>query len=192
MVPRNFHALSVPIPRREDTVFPLADEDDDYSYDDEQEEYPHYTLNLGAGSECASLCPSACPTPPLRPSLKNVRLAPPLPAPAVPRSWEWQADEIAPILAEPAQPPSPVSDSSRSSESHSSPASESEEEDLTDYSFPALQHARLLQSRRHAPHPLSAVLGLRGGVLSAVRVLACVVAVAVLAGSGRWSGEASL
>ncbi|KAJ7689203.1 hypothetical protein B0H17DRAFT_1180375 [Mycena rosella] len=171
---------------RADTFFPLADEDDeddDYSYNGAR-----YTLNLGAGSECASRCASACPTPPPRPSPKPLRLAP---APVVPPSWEWHA----PIDPAPPSPSSSLSDSdsdvpSPSLSSCPSPSdSDSEEEDGTDYSFPALQHARARQSRRHAPHSLSAVLGLRGGLLSVARVLGCVVVVAVLAGSGRWGGE---
>ncbi|KAJ7674137.1 hypothetical protein B0H17DRAFT_1183164 [Mycena rosella] len=194
-------ALSIPMPRREDTVFPLAEEDYNYDSFDEEEEYPRYTLNLGAGSECASLCPSACPTPPCRPSLKSLQIAPYIsPAPAVPRSWEWQADELAAILAE---PPSPASDSwlssgsesslsSDSSDSSHSPVSESFEEALTDDSLSALQHVRALQLCRHAPHPPSTVLGLRDGLLSVVRVIGCIVVVAVLAGSGRWGGGASL
>ncbi|KAJ6480589.1 hypothetical protein C8R47DRAFT_1136246 [Mycena vitilis] len=70
--------------------------------------------------------------------------------------------------------------------SFSSSQSDSEGEDSTDYSFPALQHARLMQTRRHSPHPLSSVLGLRGALMSLVRALGCVAVVAVLAGGGRW------
>ncbi|KAJ7657498.1 hypothetical protein B0H17DRAFT_1213539 [Mycena rosella] len=170
-----FPALSIPIPRREHTVFPLADDDDD---DDDEDGYDtRYTLNLGAGSQCASICPSACPTPSRRPSIQSLRLAPPRPAPAVPRSWE-----AAPLAAE---PPSPTSDSSLSS--GSPPPSESEDDDQTDYS-----HAPLPQSPRDASHPLNATMGLRGGLLSVARVLGCVVAIAVLAGSGRWDSGARL
>ncbi|KAJ7909002.1 hypothetical protein B0H13DRAFT_2494595 [Mycena leptocephala] len=84
-------------------------------------------------------------------------------------------------------PPSPASSLPSISDSipeYTSPAPPSESEDHTDYSFPALQHARLLQTRRHAPHPLSSLLGLRGAALSLARALGCVAVVAVLAGGG--------
>ncbi|KAJ6587908.1 hypothetical protein B0H19DRAFT_1366692, partial [Mycena capillaripes] len=61
---------------------------------------------------------------------------------------------------------------------------DAEEEDLTDYSFPALTHARFVQARRQASHPLSSVLGVHGAALSLVRALGCVVVVAWLAGGG--------
>ncbi|KAJ7152713.1 hypothetical protein C8R43DRAFT_1003390 [Mycena crocata] len=64
--------------------------------------------------------------------------------------------------------------------------SEAEEEDATDYSFAALAHARQLQARRHAPHPLSSVLGVWGALGALARVLGCVIVVGVLATSGRW------
>ncbi|KAJ7885815.1 hypothetical protein B0H13DRAFT_2666806, partial [Mycena leptocephala] len=88
-----------------------------------------------------------------------------------------------------ASPPSPGSTSSPSISNSTSECNspiDAESEDHTDYSFPALQHARLLQTRRHTPHPLSSVLGLRGAALSLARALGCVVVVAVLAGGGRW------
>ncbi|KAJ7885813.1 hypothetical protein B0H13DRAFT_2535476 [Mycena leptocephala] len=72
-------------------------------------------------------------------------------------------------------PPSPASSLPSISDSipeYTSPAPPSESEDHTDYSFPALQHARLL--------------GLGGAALSLARALGCVVVVAVLAGGGRW------
>ncbi|KAJ7610742.1 hypothetical protein DFH06DRAFT_1345849 [Mycena polygramma] len=86
----------------------------------------------------------------------------------------------------PSFPSSSSSSSPSSPSSYSTSISDSEEEDLTDYSFPALQHARLMQTRRHVPHPLSSVLGLRGAVVSLARALGCVAVVAVLAGWGRW------
>ncbi|KAJ7686030.1 hypothetical protein B0H17DRAFT_1072882 [Mycena rosella] len=66
----------------------------------------------------------------------------------------------------------------------------SEEEDATDYSLPALVHARALQTRRHAPHPFSSVVGVRGALGSVARVAGWLVVVAVLAGRGRWASSA--
>ncbi|KAJ7731819.1 hypothetical protein DFH07DRAFT_1065671 [Mycena maculata] len=65
----------------------------------------------------------------------------------------------------------------------------SEEEDATDYSLPALVRARALQTRRHAPHPFTSVVGLRGALGSVARVAGWLLIVAVLAGRGRWAAE---
>ncbi|KAJ6533291.1 hypothetical protein DFH09DRAFT_1406803 [Mycena vulgaris] len=70
---------------------------------------------------------------------------------------------------------------------HADPASE--EEDATDYSLPALVHARALQTRRHAPHPFSSVVGVRGALGSVARVAGWLIVVAVLAGRGRWAAD---
>ncbi|KAJ7660463.1 hypothetical protein B0H17DRAFT_1212585 [Mycena rosella] len=137
------------------------------------------TYTLQRRSECTSRCASACPTPPPRSSLKHLRLAP---APVVPPSWEWHAPMPDPDPASPSPSASSNSDAPSPCPSPSDSDSE-EEEDRTDYSFPTLQ------SRRHAPHPLSAVLGLNGALLSVACVLGCVVVVAVLAGRGHWGGE---
>ncbi|KAJ7288612.1 hypothetical protein C8J57DRAFT_1707023 [Mycena rebaudengoi] len=91
-------------------------------------------------------------------------------------------------------PPSPTSIPSHfdsASDSETASASElatSEEEDDTDYSFAALQSARALQSRRHAAHPLSSVLGVRGALGRLARAGLCILVVAVLAARGtrRW------
>ncbi|KAJ7657175.1 hypothetical protein DFH06DRAFT_458719 [Mycena polygramma] len=91
------------------------------------------------------------------------------------------SNSLCPVCRAPLSLPSPPS-----SWSSSTSDSDEEEEDLTDYSFPALQHARLMQTRRHTPHPLSSVLGLHGAVVSLVRAVGCVAVVAVLAGGGRW------
>ncbi|KAF7342419.1 hypothetical protein MVEN_01830900 [Mycena venus] len=66
-------------------------------------------------------------------------------------------------------------------------SSEEEEEDATDYSLPALVHARALQTRRHVPHPFSSVVGVRAGLGRVVRVAGWMIVVAVLAGRGRWA-----
>ncbi|KAJ7445055.1 hypothetical protein FB451DRAFT_1376245 [Mycena latifolia] len=62
--------------------------------------------------------------------------------------------------------------------------SESEEysEDVP-VSLPALVHARALQTRRRAPHPVSSVLGVRGALKSVARIGLCLVAVAGVVGS---------
>ncbi|KAJ7931009.1 hypothetical protein B0H13DRAFT_868963 [Mycena leptocephala] len=67
----------------------------------------------------------------------------------------------------------------------------SEEEDATDFSLPALVHARALQTRRHAPHTFSSVLGVRGALVSVARVTGWLVIVALLAGRGseRWAAD---
>ncbi|KAJ7431985.1 hypothetical protein B0H11DRAFT_2297916 [Mycena galericulata] len=143
-------------------------DDTAFALQSDEEEYLRYGLNLGAETESVSV--SVCPTPPL--------LRSKLPAEFMEEEWVGEAGNC-----------------NGSSDPHASPAStpssvpsqpESEEEDATDYSFPALAHARALQSRRHAPHPISSVLGLRGGLLSLARVAVGVAVVAVLAGSGRW------
>ncbi|KAJ7445058.1 hypothetical protein FB451DRAFT_69431 [Mycena latifolia] len=69
-------------------------------------------------------------------------------------------------------------------------SSDSEEEDATDFSLPALVHARALQTRRHAPHPFSSVLGVRGGLGSVARVGGWLLVVAVLANRGHWAAAA--
>ncbi|KAJ7752183.1 hypothetical protein DFH07DRAFT_522637 [Mycena maculata] len=102
---------------------------------------------------------------------------------------------LSPLAALPTLPtispssPSPLSSSSPSDASPDPFSPSSDSEDATDYSYPALQHAKALQARRHAPHPLSSVLGLRGALASLLRVGGCVVVVAVLAGSGRWAAS---
>ncbi|KAJ6595045.1 hypothetical protein DFH09DRAFT_158304 [Mycena vulgaris] len=194
------------------TTFALQRDDTVYSYDENEDEneYMQYTLNLGADSDCGS----ACPTPPrqLPPKAPRFDLAVHRPQegdcgicleravnPVRPRccSRVFCAEHIAAWLdsavssstcpaCAPTPSQNPPSSTCSTSSGPPSPPSESEEEDATDYSFPALQHARALQSRRHAPHPLSSVLGLRAGLVSLLRVLGCVVVVAVLAGSGRW------
>ncbi|KAJ7722225.1 hypothetical protein DFH07DRAFT_972022 [Mycena maculata] len=65
----------------------------------------------------------------------------------------------------------------------------SEEEDATDYSLPALVRARALQTRRHAPHPFSSVVRVRGALGSVARVAGWLLIVAVLAGRGHWAAE---
>ncbi|KAJ7290043.1 hypothetical protein C8J57DRAFT_336167 [Mycena rebaudengoi] len=62
----------------------------------------------------------------------------------------------------------------------------SEEEDATDYSLPALLRARALQTRRHTPHPISSVLGLRAALSTVARGAGLVIIVAILAGRGGW------
>ncbi|KAJ7501107.1 hypothetical protein B0H11DRAFT_754507 [Mycena galericulata] len=140
-----------------------------FALQNDEEEYLRYGLNLGAETESVSA--SVCPTPPLlRPKLLVEE--------------EWVGDCGTSI--------STVHDSFASTLSSAPSPSESEEEDATDFSFPALARARALQSRRHAPHPLSGVLGLRGGLVSLARVAVGVAVVAVLAGSGRWGSGAAL
>jgi hypothetical protein len=63
----------------------------------------------------------------------------------------------------------------------------SEEEDSTDYSLPALVHARALQTRRHVPHPFSSVVGARAALGRVARIAVWLIVVAVLAGRGRWA-----
>ncbi|KAJ7463620.1 hypothetical protein FB451DRAFT_1370557 [Mycena latifolia] len=145
--------------------------DDEFDDDEYEGEYMQYSLDLGADSEPAS----ECPTPRRKPSLQALQLSP------LRQECGINIEDV---------PPSPAeSEFEPDSSSFSSPpsiASESEDEDATDYSFPALQHARTLQSRRHAAHPLSSVIGLRGAFFPLVRALGCVVVVAVLAGRGGW------
>ncbi|KAJ7501103.1 hypothetical protein B0H11DRAFT_754485 [Mycena galericulata] len=142
-----------------------------FALQNDEEEYLRYGLNLGAETESVSV--SACPTPPLLRSKSPVE-----------DEWVGETgdcgtrsnahDFVASTLSSAPSPP------------------ESEEEDATDFSFPALARARALQSRRHAPHPLSSVLGLRGGLVSLARVAVGVAVVAVLAGSGRWGSGGAL
>ncbi|KAJ7088765.1 hypothetical protein B0H15DRAFT_949398 [Mycena belliarum] len=141
-------------------------------------ERERYAPDLGADNECGCVCPP----PPRLPSFKalharhgshdSVSLNGPSPECALTPS----------VFAPGGEAPTAVASATCASSS-----SESEEEDATDYSFAALAHARALQRRRHAAHPLSSVLGVRGALLPVARVLGCVVVVAVLAGSGRWT-----
>ncbi|KAJ7088078.1 hypothetical protein B0H15DRAFT_801126 [Mycena belliarum] len=91
-----------------------------------------------------------------------------------------------PSVPSPCAPPSPAS----SPPASAYPTSEEEEEDATDFSLPALLRARALQTRRHAPHPLSAVLGVRGALVRLARAGALLGVVALLAARGRWAAEA--
>ncbi|KAJ7620344.1 hypothetical protein FB45DRAFT_149971 [Roridomyces roridus] len=95
-----------------------------------------------------------------------------------------------PVMLSPVSPRSASSVSSASSctsPSSSSSSSSEEDEDTTDYSLPALVRARGLQTRRHVPHPMASVLGLRGVCVSLIRALVCVLVIGVLAGRGRWA-----
>ncbi|KAJ7348447.1 hypothetical protein DFH08DRAFT_865999 [Mycena albidolilacea] len=94
----------------------------------------------------------------------------------------------APYAAYPSTPAVlPPSPSSLCPADLSSSSSSEEEEDATDYSLPALVHARAMQTRRHTPHPFSSVLGLRGALGRVGRIVVWLVLVAVLAGRGRWA-----
>lgn len=84
---------------------------------------------------------------------------------------------------------SPISTTTLSSAPRSLSSGEWEEEDATDYSFAALAQARALQSRRHAPHELSSLLGVRGALVSLARILIGLLFVGVLAASGRWAAQ---
>ncbi|KAJ7093344.1 hypothetical protein B0H15DRAFT_1020761 [Mycena belliarum] len=147
----------------------------------EPERECNYMPDLGADSACGSVRPTG--TPPRRPSFKALHA----------RLGSISQDSLSgSSLSLECALPSVFASPSGSVASATCSASDSEEaeaeaEDATDYSFPALAHARALQRRRHAAHPLSAVLGVRGALLPVVRVLGCVVVVAVLAGSGRWT-----
>ncbi|KAF8209037.1 hypothetical protein K438DRAFT_2012374 [Mycena galopus ATCC 62051] len=79
--------------------------------------------------------------------------------------------------------PSPSSYGSTSSESD---YTQDESEDATDYSLPALLHARALQTRRHVPHPFSSVLGARAALSRIVRLAGWVLVVGLLAARGGW------
>ncbi|KAJ7433895.1 hypothetical protein B0H11DRAFT_747816 [Mycena galericulata] len=146
-------------------------DDTAFALQNDEEEYLRYGLDLGTETESVSV--SVCPTPPL--------LRSKLPTESMEEEWVGEAADCGTCYVSSASTPSSIP---------SQP--ESEEEDATDFSFPALAHARALQSRRHAPHPLSSVLGLRGGLVSLARVAVGVAVVAVLAGSGRWGSGGAI
>ncbi|KAJ7443643.1 hypothetical protein B0H11DRAFT_2291498 [Mycena galericulata] len=126
-------------------------------------------------------------------------------------STSHAAYPLTPALLPLPHPPSSASFSSPATSSlcassstspSSSPPSSEEEEGSTDYSLPALVRARALQTRRHAPHPLTSVLGVRGALARVMRVGGWVLVVAVLAvrwgrmwepegGDAGWDNEGS-
>ncbi|KAJ7073407.1 hypothetical protein B0H15DRAFT_806788 [Mycena belliarum] len=143
-----------------------------------------YTPDLGAESACGSLRP----TPLRRPSFKALHGHGRLGSHDSTRGLSPECALTPSVFASgPAVASAPCASSSSSSSSSSESEEEEEAEDATDFSFAALAHARTLQRRRYAAHPPSAVPGVRGALLPVVRMLGCVVAVAVLAGSGRWT-----
>ncbi|KAJ7456241.1 hypothetical protein B0H11DRAFT_2200162 [Mycena galericulata] len=138
----------------------------------------------------SKLSPTSYAAYPLTPARLPLPLPPPPPLPSASAFPPFPFSSPAPSTA----PPSASASASSSPSPPSSPPSSSEEEeDSTDYSLPALVRARALQTRRHAPHPLSSVLGVRGALVRVVRVGGWVLVVAVLAVRwGRmWEGEAA-
>ncbi|KAJ7676675.1 hypothetical protein DFH06DRAFT_612595 [Mycena polygramma] len=127
------------------------------------------------------------------PTARSYAAYPSFPAPTASRSSVG-------ACRSPTSPSSPTAVSSGSSPSSSSEEEDAwedlneddnEAEDSTDYSLPALVRARALQTRRHVPHPLASLLGVRAALGRVVRVAGWVLVVGVLAAragaGGGWA-----
>ncbi|KAJ7673950.1 hypothetical protein DFH06DRAFT_751803 [Mycena polygramma] len=128
------------------------------------------------------------------PTARSYAAYPSVPAPTASRSSAPSHSCRSPVS--PSTPSSPSSPSGSEGSEGEDDAwedldDENEAEDSTDYSLPALVRARALQTRRHVPHPLASLLGVRAALGRVVRVAGWVLVVGVLAGragaGGGWA-----
>lgn len=157
----------------------LVSDEDDEDVEGQRECMRKGTLDVGADSGCRFACPAA---PPPRPPFRALHGRAGSQDGGDPDDGAFECAVFSDSDSD-----SAFCTSGAFSASGSESEVELEAEDATDYSFPALARARALQGRRHAAHPLSVVLGVRGALGPLVRVVGCVAVVAVLAGGGRWS-----
>ncbi|KAJ7218673.1 hypothetical protein GGX14DRAFT_695748 [Mycena pura] len=147
--------------------------------------------------------PSRAPTPPLFTVTSAAPYAsyPKTPVASVPRARAASSAATSPATPTSSHPPASLSSLSSSEDDVDADvdieadADEEDEDRLLlshTFSLPALVRARALQTRRHTRHPFSCVFGVRGALVSTVRIALWVVVVGVLAARarGRWGAPA--